>query len=379
MTTTLENRLRDDLRLAGTAVRPSAGFSARVVGAASRRRPLRLAISAAAAAGGVAVVAVGVGVTDLVQRSDSSTRTEVTTAPPSESLDPGQVLAALPDGRPPERPISVNGALHDGNHIVPLPGRDGGVVDRVAGGWLVLAENRTDGAFTSTFGVLSPDGSFRELPSFPDRFTQEAAVSPDGNEVFSDSTVLDMRDGAVVDQLARPAATSVGWNQAGIFYTDRSARTHLWSPGADPVQLKVDVMTVAEDSDRVLVRGPGRGCASVVQVSAEGATSALFKGCGETVPSDLSPDGDRVLTRDLDVVSIADGAVTALPALAGLQDRDESAGWEDNGHILVAVRASGDHVQPVRCDVVAATCERAGEPLSTVNDYIDFSSYAGEK
>lgn len=379
MSTELEDRLRDDLRVAAIAAEPSGDFASQVLADVPRRTRSRgIAVGAVAALASLASVATAVWVAGLSWPTDSSTRTQVASAPPS-AVSPRQSLVALPAGAPPGRPISINGMVHDGDQVVPIPGRDGGVVDRVDGGWLVLSEHWSFGAFSSQFGVLTADGSFRALPAFPGRFTQEAAVSPDGSQVFSDSAVLDVGDGTVVDRPALVAASAIGWNQAGIIYLDAIGRTTLWSPGSDPAQLKVDVMTVAEDSDRVLVRGPGRGCASVVQVSAEGATSALFKGCGETVLSDLSPDGDRVLTRDLDVVSIADGAVTALPALAGFQDRVESAGWEDNGHILVAVRASGDHVQPVRCDVVAATCERAGEPLSTVNDYIDFSSYAGEK
>jgi hypothetical protein len=247
---------------------------------------------------------------------------------------------------------------------------------------LILAEHdEKGGGFTSEFGVLDADGHFRPLAG-GSAFMQEAAVSPDAREVFINGAAVAVDTGQIVDSFDGPPGVTVGWGSAGVVYRrspDDGTRSFLWQPGGSPVPLSVDVLMVARDSNRVLVREPR--CVSVVELIPNGATSLVAKWCGNVnFVYELSPDGTYVLWKGAVAQTVTGNQVVRFDALSGVQVLEWTRGWEDASHILFPVELHGSKVQIVRCDVSTTECERAGSPVRVAaSDIVSFSGVSGER
>jgi len=381
MTRPLEQRLRDDLHDTAGEIRPSADLAGRVLDAADERdRGSRQAIAVTFIVSGVAAAAVAVALTGDPDRPkgqvtpplNASTNRADDTTPPQDAL------ASLPLGPPPDRPFVANDQLRDGDQIVALPGTDAGVVDRVAGGWLILVEHHSRSGFTSEFGVLTPDGQFRPLAG-GNVFMQEAAVSPNGRQVFIDGAAVDVASGRIIATFSGRTGATIGWNATGVVYRSYAhggTPSYLWALVRPPVLLSADVVMVARDSTRALVREPR--CVSVVELLPNGATSQVARWCGDPV-YELSPDGTYVLGRGPAARVVTGNDVVRFDALSAMRVQGDP-GWEDNTHVLFPVELSGSRVQVLRCNVGTGDCERAGAPVRVdVNDTVSFSGLTGER
>lgn len=386
MTTDLEQRVSRHLHDIAATVEDTSRLQHRVVSlSGTRYRDSRWLVVGVA---GLCLVLIA-GVLGVMAQSTDTTKapaeSPTATAEPS-AVSVRQALAALPLGPEPMRPFTIERVVHDGSARVVIPGTDGGVVDRVRGGWLVLAEHdRTSsgGTFTSELAILDASGEVRPLPAVDQRlFTQDAAVSPDGTQVFAHSTVFDVETLQIVDQLATAAPMVYGWNGAGIIITSRGdgRRFSRWQPGEQPVPVDDEVIMVARDSTRAVVSRIGSACSSVVDLLDDGDAAPLLRGCGRDAPNEISPDGRRVYDGDVRISEVDARRTQALSPLAPFAGHVRGGGWEDSEHVLVMIALPASEVQVLRCSAEDQTCERAGLPVPVPDgEVLSFSASLGER
>lgn len=369
--TDLETMLRTKLR---TAVEPSPEpISVEAVTNRVRTRRRRLTTMAAvggALAAAIPSVIIATGADDARDIHDTPAirPTDVGIPAPAE-------VGSLPLGEPPSTPWSFGQTLHVGAQKIPVPGTGGpDVIGVVEGGWFLLVEREQfhPYAFRTEYGILHADGGFTPLPNLQRTgrpHVQEAAVSPDGDQVAGQA-VVDANTGAIVARLPEQASYLIGWGRSGIVYdeayeADGSAKSILWTPGSDPIPLAREVTDVVSGSSHV-VTGKLGGCREVADLHSDGSLTTLWRGCHGLSPVLLSPDGTHVLTSNLSVVDIQTGEATRL---FGADEPDHAAPdrapswqvvWEDSAHLLLTV----DATWLVRCSALSLRCERAAGPLN---------------
>lgn len=341
--------------------------------AAPRQR--RRTVAAVAVVAAVLVVAgiVGVGLTS----DDGPPGTPDLDLAPLEEPEP-VALADLPEGPPTSLPYWSAGVLTvDGRAFRTVVPR---TLERAGGTVLVGGAGRTqvvtEGAIAGLPGGitsvrLSPDG--RTVAWVAVQQVAAAGIGDDGQlgepvtfdagELAEPGDVVRVQsvlgDGRVVVQVAEaPVGSELGNGSSG--------RAFVWTPGEEPVEigLPADVLL---DFDPVpwsggiswLVPGLGIVLAAVGDDGEARPVGQLAFGGGA-----WDPEGRvmaQVYAKVPYVVSPFEGgfAPTRLPLPTPDNGSWRAVGWEDDGHVVVAVADPGSAGRTlVRCAVPELTCER---------------------
>ncbi|QBX54945.1 hypothetical protein EXE58_05405 [Nocardioides seonyuensis] len=388
---TLEPEIRERLHAAVDQDAAPPGLSQLAVRRGRRRRARRYAVAGLAAA-----VVVGATSAAVLLPGRSEKRSADVAATHESAL---AWARSLPQGPPPDLPYFVEGVLHDGDQVVPVPdtvitGSPTMGPHRVTGGWLVFLGVAAE----LEPAVLSSDGSMRALPpwQYPEGSNDPTAVvSDDGTQVAYGDGVLDLRTGArtPIPKRRTQVVRLMGFGEEGLVYQLTTARgddSATWLLRPDGAATEVTLpggpdgayLTPSRPADVALSAPEPEGGCLVSWKLLEGEWVERAPGCVDGTPgetADVSPDGRWVITEDLpEVWDLVDGGFKAvdLPRdtweLWGYPLFGFSA-WESPDTFLMAAmprRADGgvvegadSAVQLVRCHVSSGDCERAGEEL----------------
>ncbi|TDO44737.1 hypothetical protein EV643_115239 [Kribbella sp. VKM Ac-2527] len=293
--------------------------------------------------------------------------------------------------------IDKEQVLHDREQTVPIPSDHGSlnVSEQVSGGWATTWMDRPGG--TSFVGILRPDG---KITSIGPANALGVQASPDGSQVVtsvpngkggSRLVVLDVATGRELASQTVPYAMVglLGWNKNGIWLHEDYAPTTtpvLWDPTTGTVtEVKMPGyahgLSAPAASDRILVttRTGEAWCLKTGRLT-DGKLAVDREYCGTGGPHNypaLSPDGQTIVdSARKKVIDVETGKVT------NLRVDGEMPGWpqpvfEDDTHLLVLTRGSGDVVETsvtpgvgrlepasvrhtvYRCDVTTGSCDAA--------------------
>jgi hypothetical protein len=383
MSEQIEELLRDGMRHGVDTLSADNAFQDRAIahGVASRRTHRRT-VWLSSAAGAAAVLAISVSITAVAahDRDPSSTHDipPITDTPGDQS--PLGWARRLPEGASPTLAYVLDGALHQGDTTVPVPGDRAEVIGDTVGGWLVFKEsNDQHGNPTRTaYGVLTASGVFKELPADPYQGSvQVQALSPDGNTFATGGVLIDLRTLHIVGRTPNHARFASNWTTAGLLYLDGDNLWRLWNEGAPSVPVDAASFTSVARDAAVAVTDKQGGCGRVVRIRQDGTLEDLYTGCDDSAPLSVSPDGRLTLTWGLGIVDVDSGAsLGAFDIPADVAAKWHGwAWWENDENVLLSVVGSPpwrDQVgdangsRPaviVRCDLSSMTCQRAGPEL----------------
>ena len=361
----IETQLRWEFSQVAESVEPAAS---NWVGAEPRRssrvRGILLPVASAVAACAV------VGTVVLVRGALTNEASSVPSATGQSSpID----VTSLPQGAPTTLGYIDGVTLHTGDQEIALPGDDAGIQGALPDGWLVIVERGDASTLSSEYVLVSSRGDLSPLPA-PSRSGYGAAVSPDGASLVYGGTILDAESLRELGALPQGSAQVAGWNQFGIYVGQANGTDVVADDGSMVTSLDAGVSAVAGDSKRVLINGRDN-CVTVVEQSGQPMTE-LLTGCGPEAPQSISPNGEWVLTRDLTLRSVEGGQAFEL-GIAPSSAFAWAAGWEGDSSVVLSVSLNdeGTQQQLVRCAVSTGSCELAGTPVRSKDNYpFDLSS-----
>lgn len=355
----LEGQLRQEFQVIaqGVHVDESHRLPALQPEAHSRRRHWVWSVVAGMALSVLVVVGVVLGRQAL---TDSPPPLSPPPLPDSESW-----VRSLPLGSEPTLAYTDGTALVTREGTFSLPGDDAGLVGEAEMGYVVLVEHPRPGVF-SEYGLVTRSGRYESLPVGTGA-VYDAAISPDGRLAAYQGSVLDLDRRSVVANLPGQAVSVMGWGPQGILLSAGTASGRLlFDPATSrSIRLDAEVFTLATKSQVAIVAGR---CSQAVELAADGTMNPLYSGCGPESVDAVSPDGDVLVLQDLTLLD----ASTSQPLSLGIPPIRYAAGrasWEDDTTLLLLspVDDTGPYSTPqqvIRCDLVAATCERAGDPIT---------------
>jgi hypothetical protein len=325
-------------------------------------------------------VLVGVGATVISRRGPDHQVTNVirsgqlvTVKASGRSIDERTIaeiqpwLARLRQGDAPRVPYVAGGNLVDGDIKVrlPIPAKPqiAWTLGRVAGGWLVVTQDRDDDGPTISgrYGVLTEAGHF-------DLIAQGrplgAALSPDRTQLVYavDSgtpvqlTVVDLATRQATTTLPAPGGKNFGridgWNVSGIWLRSAEGVMH-WMPGSPPERVG-DVAVHIPSTRSALLQQRVGDCDRLV--AWDGGLKPQIEYCGfSQIAGVLSPDASTFITPDEQARGVYEPRAVQLELLPGVPFGDVA--WEDSSHLLLTPPSTP--VAVVRCDTVSGSCELA--------------------
>ena len=267
--------------------------------------------------------------------------------------------------------VLPDNTLYSGATTFSLPANYGGVLAKVPSGWLVAMSNSQ--SKPGRFGLLSPQGEFRAFPDYGTGWARERVVSPDGTEVASETSVIEIENGRQVSRLPANASILESWTRVGILYQDRRREHWLWRPGSPPISLPEsyfdsDVGVLPFNADGLGIWEDQNGCSTVMRLEADADLSPVMTTCKANI-SYVSPTGHRTLAQDGTIIAIPSGdIVTSMKPPEGWPavPREVGIAWEDEDNLLLTIRGEPVFRWPtvlVRCTISTNSCERASDVL----------------